>query len=226
MVVRAIGSCLNRVGHDFGARAFVVAHPCREVRPSRMGTRLTDIGGQIRGTRPCAWGNLLVDEVYFWFDGDDAFFVPESEQAADGFLSVGAVAEGALIDVHADEAAGQVDVEVACELHGVFEALFAVVEAVLDAVAEGLGGDAHHIGAEAAADGVAAEGKHEAGLFAPPDAEIDDFAEAAGGVGELPLVDDEAGVEAAGFDFGDDLVEGDDFGFDVGVEDFERKIRW
>ena len=45
-------------------------------------------------------------------------------------LAVFAVVERALVDVHADEAVGQRGVEVAGELHGVGERLFAVVECV------------------------------------------------------------------------------------------------
>ena len=68
--------------------------------------------------------------------------------------------------------------------------------------------------AERAADGVAAEGQHQAGGFAPPDAEIENLVEAAGGVGELALVDDEAGVEVSGQNRGNDLVEGNGLGLD------------
>ena len=37
-------------------------------------------------------------------------------------------------------------------------------------------------------------------------------------------MDDEAGVELAGDDGGDDLVEGDDGGFDVGCEELEGEV--
>src|SRR5207245_4194323 len=44
------------------------------------------------------------------------------------------------------------------------------------------------------------------------------------GVGELALVDDEAGVELARGDDGDNLVEGDDRGFDVGCKELEGEV--
>ena len=44
------------------------------------------------------------------------------------------------------------------------------------------------------------------------------------GVGELAFVDDEAGVVLAGEDGGDDLVEGDDDGLDVGGEELEGEV--
>jgi len=86
-----------------------------------------------------------------------------------------AVVEGAVVDVHADEAIGQASVQVAGKLHGVFEGLFAVVEGVLDAVADRLGDDAQGFGSERTANGVAAQRQDQAGGFAPPDAEIEDF---------------------------------------------------
>jgi hypothetical protein len=165
-----------------------------------------------------------VDEVDLRGDGDDAALVAQFEQLADGLAAVGAVVEGAVVHIHADEAVGQAGVEVAGKLHGVFEGLFAVVEGVLDAVAHGLGDDAHGVGAERAADGVAAQRQHQAGGFAPPDAEVEHLVEAAGGVGELALVDDEAGVEVAGQNLGNDLVEGDGDGLEAGIEDLERQI--
>ena len=54
-----------------------------------------------------------------------------------------------------------------------------MIEGVLDAVVDGFGYDAEGIGAEGTADGVAAEGQDKACGFAPPDAEIENFVEAA-----------------------------------------------
>ncbi len=169
-------------------------------------------------------GEYLVDEVDFWGDGDDAALVAEVEELADGLAAVGAVVEGALVYVHADEAVGKAGVEVAGKLHGVFEGFFAVIKGVLDAVVDGLGYDAQGIRAEGAADGVAAQGQDKAGGFAPPDAEVENLCEAAGAIGELALVDDEAGIEFAGENFRDDLIEGDGDGVEGGVEDFEGEI--
>jgi len=56
----------------------------------------------------------------------------------------------------------------------------------------------------------------------PPDTKVENFGEAVTGVGELALMDDEAGVELAGDDGGDDLVKGDGDGFYAGSEELER----
>ena len=93
-----------------------------------------------------------------------------------------------------------------------------MVEGVLDAVVDGLGDDAHGFWAEGAADGVSAERQDEAGGFAPPDAEIEDLVEAAGGVGELAFVDDEAGIEVAGEYLGNNLIEGNDTVWSSGLK--------
>jgi hypothetical protein len=166
----------------------------------------------------------LADEVYVGAVGDDAAFEAHGEQFANGVFAVFTVVEGAFVDVHADEAIGEGGVEVTRELHGVSQGLFAVVERVLDAVAQGVGGGEEGFGAKGAADGVSAEGKGKTGLFAPPLAEVEEFDEAIVGVGELAFVDDEAGVELACYDRGDDLVEGDGDGFDLGGEEFESEV--
>ena len=155
---------------------------------------------------------------------NDAAVEAHVEEFLDGFSAVLAVVERALVDVHADEAVGEGGIEVASKLHGVGEGLFAVVEGVLDAVAQRVGCREQGFGAQRAADGVAAEGKRKAGLFAPPLTEVEELDEAVVGVGELTFVDDEAGFELACDDGGDDLVEGDDRGFDLGSEELEGEV--
>src|ERR1035437_1062585 len=179
--------------------------------------------------KPCVWlrggrMRVLVDEVHLGGDGDDAALVTEIEEFADGLAAVGAVVEGAVVDVHADEAVGQPGVEVAGKLHGVFQGLLTVVEGVLDAVADGLGDDLERFCAQGAADRVAPQGQDQAGGLAPPDAEVEDLVEAAGAVGELALMDDEAGIVGSGQNRGDDLVEGHGLGLDGRIEDFQGQI--
>ena len=84
-----------------------------------------------------------VDEIDRCPGGNDAAVVPHLKQLADGFAAVFTVVQGAVVDVHADELVGERGVEVASKLHGVGERLVAVVEGVLDAVAQCVGGDAH-----------------------------------------------------------------------------------
>ena len=49
----------------------------------------------------------LAYEVDFGFVGNDAAVVAHGQELGDGFAAVGAVVEGALVDVHADEAVGE-----------------------------------------------------------------------------------------------------------------------
>src|SRR5271157_5870488 len=48
--------------------------------------------------------------------------------------------------------------------------------------------------------------------------------QAAVGVGELPLVNDETGLEVTGQHFRNDSIERDDHGFDLGSKEFEGEI--
>ena len=168
--------------------------------------------------------SVLADEVDLRAVWDDAPVIAHLEEFLDGFAAVWAVVECALVDVHADKAVGERGVEVARELHRVLERLFAMVEGVLDAVAQGVGGGEEGVGAEGPADGVSTEREREVGLFAPPLAEVEELEQAVIRVGELALVDDEAGLVFAGDYGGDDLVEGDHHGFDLRCEELEREV--
>jgi hypothetical protein len=167
---------------------------------------------------------LLADEVDVGAVRDNAAVVAHFQELVDGFPAVSSVVERTLVDVHADEAVGEGGIEVASELHCVREGLFAVVKRVLDTVAEGIGRGAESFGAKRATDGVAAEGQWQAGLFAPPLTEVEELDEAVVGVSELAFVDDEARFELARGNGGDDLVEGDDRGFDLGCEELEGEV--
>ncbi len=78
--------------------------------------------------------------------------------------------------------------------------------------------------AEGAADGIAAQGKRQTGLLAPPLAEVEELEQAIAGVGELALVNDESSFKLAGDYGGDDLVERNDGGFDLGSEELESEV--
>ena len=168
--------------------------------------------------------NASVHKIHLRRDRDDAALVSHIEQLADGLPAVGAVVQGALVHIHAHKAAGHSGVKIAGKLHGIFERLFAVVERMPDAVAQSLGDDLVLFRAQRAADGVAAQRQHQAGGLLPPDAEIENLVEAAGGIGELALVDDEAGVVVSRQHRRNDLIEGHGLGLDIGIEDLQRQI--
>ena len=120
----------------------------------------------------------LSDEVYVGLTGDDAALVAHGEYLADSFAAIVAVVQGALVDVHADEAVGEVGIEVAGELHGIFQRGLAVVHGMLNAGAQSVGGDALHLSAERAADSVASKRQRQAGLLMPPYAKVEDLLQA------------------------------------------------
>src|SRR5581483_661733 len=84
------------------------------------------------------FGSRLVDEIDFRFEGDHACLVPHVQQAAYGFSTILAVIQSALVDVHPDKLIGSWRVEIAGKLHRVSECLFAMVQCILDAVAQGV----------------------------------------------------------------------------------------
>src|SRR5580698_276225 len=133
---------------------------------------------------------MSADEVDIGAVGNDATIVAHIEKLTDGFAAVRTVVEGALIDIHAHETVGEGGVEVASELHGVGEGLFAVIEGVLDAVAESVGRAGESFRTEGAADRVATQREGKTGLVAPPLAEIEQFQETVVSVSELAFVND------------------------------------
>src|SRR5208337_4185889 len=84
--------------------------------------------------------------------------------------------------------------------------------------------DVMHLWPERAANCVAAQRQHQSGGFTPPNAEVEHFEKSAGGVGELPLVNDEAGIEFSGENLGDNAIERNRFYFDGWVVYLEREI--
>src|SRR5208282_2624846 len=104
--------------------------------------------------------------------GNDPRLVPHVEEPADGFAAVVAVVERAFVDVHADEFVGELGIEIAGKLHGIGERFFAMIDGVLNALAQRLGDAGHRFAAERAPDGVSAERQRQAGDFLPPPAEI------------------------------------------------------
>jgi len=97
----------------------------------------------------------LSQPIYPGFVGDYSGFVAHVEEASDGLAAIGAVIQGALVDVHSYERVSGLRVEVAGELHGVGQAFFAVIQGVLDAFTKGLRYGRDELGTESAADSIA-----------------------------------------------------------------------
>ena len=116
------------------------------------------------------------------------------QQLADRLAALVAVLAGELVHVHADEAVGQLEVEAAPELERVLHRLAPVVEPGLDRLAQDVGEVEQRVGPEVAAGDVRAERQRQPGLEQPPLAEVDDLLQPFGLVGELALVDQEAGL--------------------------------
>ena len=86
--------------------------------------------------------------------------------------------------------------------------------------------DPHRLGAEVAANDVAAERQRQAaGALEPPFAQVHDLLEAVDGVGELALVDEQAGLDAAVHDGLVNLVERHDLGHERPVVHLQREKR-
>src|ERR1035438_10482853 len=89
------------------------------------------------GERRTAILSLLGEKFDRGWAGQNACGGAALDQFADGFLALFAVAQGPLVDIHADKFVGEFGVHVAGKLHGVIERFFAMFQAVADAIADG-----------------------------------------------------------------------------------------
>src|SRR5665213_4384467 len=89
------------------------------------------------GLRPVPFSQVvLVDEIDFRFNGNHAALISQVEKFANGIAAVLTVVECALVYIHADETAGEGRVKIARKLHGILKGLLAMIERVLNAVAQ------------------------------------------------------------------------------------------
>src|SRR3974377_268678 len=138
------------------------------------------------------WNRCGAHKIHRRLVGNNTALVSRVEQPGDGLAAVLAVVEGALVDVHSDELVGLLYIQIAGELHGILQRFFAVVESVLDAVAERVAAGQDQLSSQVALDGVSTQGERQTGLVAPPLAHVDNAVQAFFAVGELALVDDES----------------------------------
>ena len=101
----------------------------------------------------------LTDEVDVSLNWDYAAFITHSKNFVDSLATIIAIVQGALIDVHADEAVGEVWIQVARELHGILQGGLAVFHSVLNAVSKCPGSDLLNLHAKRAPDSVTSQGK-------------------------------------------------------------------
>src|SRR5208282_3073276 len=103
------------------------------------------------------------------------------------------VVEGSLVNIHTDKFIGELGIKIAGKLHSVAERFFAMINGILNTLAQRLGDARYRFSAERAPDGVSSEGQRQSGNFLPPPAKIDHAVQSGFVVGELAFVDDEAG---------------------------------
>src|SRR5689334_5145022 len=139
--------------------------------------------------------------------GEGAELLAAPQQLRDGLPALLAVVARVLVHVHPDEAVGELSVDPSAETERVLHRLSPVVETRLNRLAQHLGELVQDLRAEVAPRDVDPERQRQTGLEKPPLAEVDDLPQTFGAVGELTLVDQQAGVRPARLDLVEDLVE-------------------
>ena len=106
--------------------------------------------------RTVAARTKLANEIDLRLIRNDAPFIAHIEELSNRLAAIISVVQGPLVDIHADEAVRHGGLQVTCELHRVFQRCFAVIECMLDTVAQSVGRDALDLGAQRPTNGVAA----------------------------------------------------------------------
>src|SRR6266404_8061701 len=149
--------------------------------------------------------------------------VPHFEEPSHRFATVISIVERTFVYVHADKLIGELGIEIAGKLHGVAERFFAMINGILDALAQRLGDAGHRFWTERAPDGISAERQRQSGNFLPPPAEIDDAMQSGFVIRELAFMDDETCFVFTLENLRNDLIEGNDLHLNAGREQFERQ---
>src|SRR6202044_1777950 len=79
---------------------------------------------------------LLPSPIHARFRPDNPRFVPHIQQPSHGFAAVRTVIECALVHVHADKLVSLFRVEIAGKLHCVSQRFFAMIESILNTLAQ------------------------------------------------------------------------------------------
>src|SRR6266568_9218532 len=143
----------------------------------------------------------------------DAFI----EEKANGRASAVAVVKRPVIDIHADELIGFAAIEPTRVTHRVVERVLAVIQTISDALAQVSRNFLLHVARHVLADDVAAEGKWQACLPLPPRSHVGDEMQALILVRQLPLMDQQAGIDIAAKHRLLDLIERNDDRDEIGL---------
>src|SRR5207253_343661 len=157
--------------------------------PSSSAVRTPDEGD---GARVPAVFRQPLDEFHDDLFGNDFLPVGFLQQLANGLPSFGSVVECEFVHVHADESIDVLRVQTPGELDRVRHRFFAMIQAILNAVADVLRDPFDQLRSQAALDDVAAKRQRKSGLLQPPLTEIDNLVKTHLAICELSFVNKKA----------------------------------
>src|ERR1700688_1964545 len=97
-------------------------------------------------------------------------------------------------------------------------------QSIFHAIADGTRNLTTELRSEGATNGIATERQGKIGLLMPPDTQIDDAMQTELWEKKLAFVNEKSGVHRVCFHGVDNLVEGHDNGFEIGLEEFKGEI--
>src|ERR1700680_2461778 len=150
--------------------------------------------------------------------------MPHIEQPPNRLAAFRTVVEGALVYIHPDKFVGELSIKIASELHGIAERLLAMIESIMDTVAQRGRNGRHEFWPQSAPDGVAPQRQRQTRNLLPPLSKVHDAVQSRLVISELALVDDEPSLILTLEHLRNNLIEGNNFGLNPRGKKIERQI--
>src|SRR6266853_6244221 len=155
---------------------------------------------------------------------NDPCLMPHIEQPPNRLAAFRAVVEGALVYIHPDKFVGELSIKIASKLHGIAYRFLAMIESVLDTVAQRGRNGRHEFWPQSAPDCVAPQRQRQARHLLPPLPKVHDAVQPRLVIRELAFVDDEPSLILTLEHLRNDLIERNNFGLNPGGKKIERQI--
>src|SRR5271168_1801279 len=150
--------------------------------------------------------------------------MPHIEQPHHGLAPVWTIIQRPLVHIHPNEPVGGLRIEIAGELHGIGQSLFAMFQSILNAVAQCPVDSRYKLRAKRAADRVSPQWQRQARHLLPPASKVDNAVQASLVIGQLPFMDDQSSFVLALKHLRNDLVERHNLSLYSGSKKLQRKI--
>src|ERR1700683_2793063 len=167
---------------------------------------------------------VLHQPVHPRFRPNDSSLVPHIKEPHHRLAPIRTVIERSLVHVHPDKAVSSLRIKIAGKLHRVGQSLFAMLERILNAVAQRTVYGRNQLRAQRAANRVPSQRQRQARHFLPPFPQVNNAVQSRLVIGQLPFVDDKSSLILALEYLRNNLIEGHDLSLHSRSKELQREI--